>query len=551
MKKSLRHLLSMLAIVPLVLSLTACGNSTSNTTSTSSASGTSSASASSPAADGSEEATEESTQPAGKTKITSAIISFESLDPYSSSGSAMVQIGKCLYEPLVIEEDGEIKGVMAKSWEWVDERTLSVEIYDYIYDTDGNQITADDVVFSYNKSAELARNPNLRKMTAEKTGEYTVNVIYPEDFYPTLVDSMVVKIVSQTAYEAAGEEAFTNTPVGTGAYTVTEFISGSKVVMEKTNSYWQTDTSLLPKCYQPNVDVVQYDVITESAQIKSALEMGIIQVGLLDGTSANDFDNNNAISVRSRSSSYSRFLMFKLDSGPLAESLELRQAICYALDLDAIAYAVTGNTGHAAYTVGNEAHQYYLEAWENEGYYDRDLDKAKELLAAAGYKEGELTLRWMGNTNEYMTLTAQVVQANLLDIGVNLEISSVDNSTYIANRSAYTDEWDISFGDVTARGYYPMNYKNALDTRLYEKGNGLGTDDQECQALLMEALLNPSDSTVDALHQYVKDNAYLYGLYVDFNFYGVDSNIEEMVFDAAGEICPHAFILSADYDVFD
>ena len=94
-----------------------------------------------------EEASTEET--AKRTKLTAAVMSFESLNAYKAMGHVIIQVGKPIYEPLMCEYEGEIVGVIAKTITKVDDYTLDVEIYDYVYDQAGNHITADDVVFSF------------------------------------------------------------------------------------------------------------------------------------------------------------------------------------------------------------------------------------------------------------------------------------------------------------------------------------------------------------------------------------------------------------------
>lgn len=494
-----------------------------------------------------------SAEEAGKKpiKVTSALAAFESLDPYNTTGHTMVIMGYSLYETLwTVDEQGKEIGNLAKSWT-VNGTTIDVEIYDYIYDSAGNHITADDVVFAYNYVKELGTNRNARFFgSVTKTGDYSVRIEMTVEPYITLLSGTRVYIVSEKAYKDPAND-FVNKPIGTGHYTVKEFVSGTKAVFQKAEKHWQSDRdeSLVPYLYKANADEVEFDVILESQQVQTGLETGALQAGGINVTIAGQLEGNNKVNVVKRPGNYNHTIMFNCYDGPFKDNLALRQAVCYAIDKAMIAQAVTRGTGHQCYTVGNESLVGYQAKWESEDYYNLDLAKAKELMAEAGYPNGGLTLRWLGKTDEFVTLTAQIVQANLAELGIELKIQSLDNTTYMSNRPAGSKEWDLCWGDSVPKGNFALGYQSYADTSLYEYGNICGIKDDHLQELLISALYGQQAEDIDALHLYVKEGAWLLGSYVDFNFYGVAPGIT-MTFANDGEPIPNAFVFAEDYSVF-
>ena len=488
----------------------------------------------------------------GKTKVAYPLQSFESLDPYYTTGHTIITLGYQIYEPLwTVDEDGKEIGVIAKDWT-INDNIVDVTIYDYVYDSAGNHITADDIVFCYNEwmKAGKARNCKYFK-SVTKTGDYSVKIELSLKPYVTLLSGSRVYIVSEKAYTAPDAD-FVNKPIATGHYTVRKFVSGTQAIFDKRDSHWQSDKdeSLVPFLYKANADVVQIDVILESQQVQTALETGVIQAGPVSPTIAELLESSKRVNVVTRPGNYSHSIMFNCFDGPFKDNPALRKAVMYAINTDDIAKAVTKGTGHASVTVGNEKLSGFQAKWNNEDYYGYDLAKAKSLMAEAGYPNGGLTLRWLGKTDEFVTLTAQILQAQLSEIGIDLKIESLDNTSYMNKRPAFSKGWDLVWGDSVPKGNMVLSFQSYVDITRYDGGNMCGVYDEHLQDLLISALYDQNSGNIDALHQYVKDQAFVYGSYVDLNFYGVADGVT-MVASNDGEASPGAFLLSDDYSVFE
>jgi hypothetical protein len=89
-----------------------------------------------------------------------------------------------------------------------------------------------------------------------------------------------------------------------------------------------------------------------------------------------------------------------------------------------------------------------------------------------------------------------------------------------------------------------------LDCTLYPTGNMMGFKDNSLQTLFETALYNQNDRNNDALQQFIRQNAYGYGLEIDYIYYGVHPGIQTMVFSGDGEIAPQAFVLGPEYNVY-
>ena len=549
--------LALFLATAMTLSLAACGSSTGSTT----ASAEPEASESDEGAAGGTEievtqsggSDEESATFDRKTKVTATVISLDTNDPYNISGAIVRDF--LIYEPLFAfnSDNTGLEGVIAKEWT-MDGTGVDVTIYDYVYDSEGNHITAEDVAFSYNAFVEAGVNTGSKYIaSAEATGEYDVHIEYTEDVYPLLIASSVrVPIVSEAAYSAPDAD-FVAHPIGTGHYVCTAFSAGQSGVYEKRDDHWQTDESLVNYAYKANVDVVELDVINETAQIQTGLETGNLQIGQITATISAAFESNPDIAVTVLNGQYNHMLALNCYQGVLSESKELREAILYCINSEELAIACTGGTGSKPYSIVNGENIHgYQKAWEDEDYYDYDLEKARELVKEAGYDPDDtgITLKWLGSNKEDVILCSQAIQAYLSQIGIGLEINNLDNTTYMAQRNAYDESaWDLAFTDGVPKGDFVQGINVSVNNTQYALGNMYGVNDDTLQELLLTARYDETDENVDALHQYIKEGAGLYGMYVDYNFWGHHKDLQ-IVTGNDGEISAGASILGADYDVF-
>ena len=130
---------------------------------------------------------------------------------------------------------------------------------------------------------------------------------------------------------------------------------------------------------------------------------------------------------------------------------KLRQAVSYAIDMEAIAENIYGNDGSVAHTNSSVYYNDYDPALNEHIPYQYDVEKAKALLAEADYTEGELTLNMIINTEYNYTQTASLVQAYLKQIGINVNISTYESAREISRfhlaysiRAASMEAWRMT-----------------------------------------------------------------------------------------------------------
>lgn len=480
-------------------------------------------------------------------KITVAIGSDPAnLSPFTSMNLGRIAILKTMYEYLV-EADSmgtQAVPVLAKSVEQTGEKTYVVTIFENIADSAGNHITAADVVWSFTQGIA---GGNLRALgsieSVNATGDYTVEFVFKRVLGVGDLDKALTEcpVVSQKAYESSPDK-FASKPIATGPYVLKEYVPGSSLTFEKRADYWQTDSSKVALFSRSNVQQIVFQIITEPAQHAIALQTNNVDISA--SVSVNDLPQFQSggqyadkFSVFEFTDNLTWVLAFN-GSQTTFQDKNLRQAIAYAIDTAAICQAVHCVPAH---TMGNSNFGGYQAKWDNEPYYNFDLDKAKELFAASGHKSGDLAVKLLIQNDPNSGLVAQIIQAQLAELGITVNIDTEEASVY--NTAMY----DPKGFDIVLMAFAGGDYIISPWLLAYDQGRNKGTTgqffkDDQLQSLLMTASSVEGfiPENIDAFHQYHKEQVYDYGLYSLINSVVAVKNVSKIVRDTRGQIIPGA-----------
>ena len=464
----------------------------------------------------------------------------QNIGPFQGMSAGRIGILYTTYEFLVTTEGGEMYGVLMKDYEKVDDLTYNCEIYDYIHDQAGNQVTAADIVFSYETGIASGNLPKLGSIdSVEAISDYVVQFKFNKLAIGDLGALwMECPIVTQAAYEASADKMATD-PVSTTAYQCTEFVSGSKIVFTNTGNYWQTDTGKIRKTSKAHVDAIEFNIITDGSQLTNALKTNAIDVtNWLSDVDVADFKDLAGFDVTPVPDNASYFLVYNCDAenGVFADNLKYRQAIAYAIDSQQLVDGALSGSGNALKTWGNTNYSDYLDQWLEEDYYDTDPGQAKQLLAEAGVTGGKLNL--MAQSGDVNTKLATIIQAQLGQIGVEVEINTYDAQLY--NEYKYTpDKWDIMLDQAASTSFLVNVWKLNWDNSGYVHGGAVNfVKDAKLQQMMETAMdmEQHTDANMDAFHQYLKEQCYGLGLVQNMSNIAHTDKITEIVVDARGQV---------------
>ncbi len=261
------------------------------------------------------------------------------------------------------------------------------------------------------------------------TGKYTGDIILSEPFAPLFSSTLPATtgwIVSKKAVEEMGDEKLKTNPVGTGPYEFVEWVPNQKVVLKRYDGYWG------PKPYW---DEIEFLVIVENSAAEIALEAGEIDFTLL-GT--------DAVDRLSADPNYSVYPIGLQSYGwiamnvqhPNLEDINIRKAIREAIDVPSILEAAYNEKYTQACAMIAPG---MIGYWPDAPCYPRNLDKAREYMKAAGVDTLDVTLTYE-NGAEAQT-TAEIVQANLAEIGITVELVPQDGGVF----------WEEGYGENGAK----------------------------------------------------------------------------------------------------
>ena len=462
------------------------------------------------------------------------------IGPFQGMGLGRIGILFTTYEMLMAKgADGKYGPVLMKEMTTVDDLTYDVEIWDYIVDQAGNPLTANDIKFCYDTAKATGNLPKLASIASvEVLSDYVCRFTFSSLAAGDL-ESLLMEcpIVTQAAYEASADQMATD-PVTTSPYQVTDYKTGSSITYEYTGKYWQKP-ELTAYTSQHNVDQITFRIIPEAVSLNNALASKEIDISaMLDAMYVGDYLGKDGYTAVDFQDNITKFLVF---NNNVFGDVEARRAIATAIDKEnLITFAYNGTGARPAYTVGNSNYPEYQAAWETEEYYDYDEDKAAQLVEAAGLSGKKFKL--MYSSSDVNKNLAEAIMSDLSFAGIEIELKPYDNNLF--NQYKYAEdsgEWDLMLDEAGSSGLLSQVWKLILDRRdqVHGKTTGYVSDDQ-MQSLLEAALDDNNAENMNAVHEHLKEQCYVYGLVVPVTYLIHTTNIKTAAKCFRGQILPGA-----------
>ncbi|MBQ6036243.1 MAG: ABC transporter substrate-binding protein [Lachnospiraceae bacterium] len=301
----------------------------------------------------------------------------------------------------------------------------------------GDELTADDVVFSLNRMRESAvTQMRVSFITdVQKVDDYTVKVTnaYSAPRLPALLATASMSIVNKKLVEQYGDKA-RETIVGTGAYKLEKWEPGQGMVLTAYNEGWRG---------KPEIQTINYTVMSDMTAARVALQNGDLDmyvcVTIEDYNLFKDDPNYVGGPVKLANTT-SLFMNTKRE---ILSNAKIREAIEYAIDAEQVNMAVSGGLTDVSISLFPTDAQGYTEEVPQ---YKYDVEKAKELLKEAGYKGEEIGLLY-STTSAKTTTFATTVQGFLTAAGINVKMDGVDTATAYSRAAAY--DYDLCYTEYT------------------------------------------------------------------------------------------------------
>ena len=408
MKK--KQLLSGVMALLLSASLCACGGSKT-------AEGTSEAAGESSEAETSNTLSE-GTPVLGGSVVYGMTQDLASLDPHVDTDAGTRDVVFNLYEGLVkpTSDGGFIPAVASDYIISDDAKTYTFTLRDGITFHDGTPVTIEDVKYSIDRYAEIQGESSAFSSlvdSVEVQDDKTL-VVNLKESYSEFLPMMTIAIIPQSNEDPAGN------PIGTGPFKYVSYTPGQNLELEKYDGYWQEGV--------PSLDSVEFKFIADVDTAFVELQAGTIDIlKYLTSAQAETLGDDYNIVQGSMNLVHAMYLNSAYE--PLSKT-EVRQALCYAVDRDAINNFIFGGKSHIIGSHMIPAMSKYYEP-EAETVYSYDPEKAKELLADAGYADGfDLEITVPSSYSQHVD-SAQIIADELSQVGINVTLNQVEWSTWL------------------------------------------------------------------------------------------------------------------------
>lgn len=439
-----------------------------------------------------------------------------------------------------VAEDGTVTPKVAESFEVSDDGlSYTFHIRQGIKFHNGDDLTAEDVAFSLKRAGESAAVAHLLgdidPESFEVPDDYTVkfSIKNANAGFIASLGHTGASIIPKNAYEA-DPEGFVSNPIGCGPFKFVSWTKNDSIVLERNDDYYGDI---------PELSTINMRIITEATNRAIELESGGVDMAF--DVSTNDIsrvEGNSDLQLVRKVDNQTTFLAFNCEKEPW-NNKDVRQAISYALDTAGICNAVWRGVGApAAGPIAPNVKYHDPSATPHE----YNVEKAKELLAAAGVPEGTKLVISTNERQERIDMST-IIQSMLKEVGIDVEIEVLEWGALLdkadrREQDAIMVGWNCQSPDPDLAVYAVFhsqkngqvgnnyaNFSNAAIDELLEKGRTMENGDEreavyyEIQKQLMDEapwiFLNNGEVVVGAKANMKGFEPTAYGFHSLYNIY--------------------------------
>ncbi len=514
-----KRALALVLTAAMVLGLTACGGSATETTTSDAATEETTTEDSTAEATDDQTADEADAAASAGEKILSVQVGPdpETIDPALNSavdgGNMLLHSFECL---LAVDQNGQLAPGQAESWETSEDGlTWIFHLRDGLKWSDGSDLTANDFVYSWKRVCDpmvaapyaetvlsmvegydkaIEGDLDALQVVATDNNTLVVTLSAPCSYFGSLAAFATLSPVQQATVEANGDAWATKaeTYISNGPFYVSDWVPGSYIMMTKNPYYWNADAIKL--------DGIKWNLIEDSNAAYSAYQTGEVLM-------IKDVPTEEIPSLKENADFYvdpiigTYYLSMNIDREPF-NNADVRKALSLAIDRDYVAntlmqgtYSPAGNLMGPGW-IDTDGKQFKDNANGGKEYidttnYEADLEEAKQLLADAGYPNGEgfPTITYSTNDAGYHKVVAEYLQQAWAELGIDLQVDIVEWASFTPMRR--NGDYDV------ARNGWVGDYSdpsNMLDLFYSTNGN----NDGKFNNADYDAAIELSRTTLDA-----------------------------------------------------
>ena len=415
---------------------------------------------------------------------------LSNLDPQLAATAGVREVLFNIFEGLVkASPDGSVIPAVASDYEISEDgKTYTFTLREGVTFHSGEAVTVEDVVYSLERCAGSENDgtplvsafSNVSKISAPDGGHVVVELAEPSTEFLNALTAAVIP-------DGSGP-SITQSMVGTGPFRFASYVPQDSLVMERYEGYWNRERAA-------KLDQVTFKIHPDVNALVIGLKSGALDMVVhLPNTLLAEVEDGFTVHQNTMNIVQALYLNNAVE--PFDSEL-VRQAMYYAIDVDAIIDFVCSGAGVATGTsmYPNQKQYFMPELAEN---YRQDVEKAKSLLAQAGYPDGfSMTITAPSNYAQHMD-TAQVLIEQLKAAGITAELVPVEWQTWVDDvyrgRNYQSTVCGIAADDMTAR---EMLVRYMSDNRK----NFIAFNDPEYDDVMTRAMTSTDDGEQTQLYK--------------------------------------------------
>jgi len=426
-----------------------------------------------------EETPSEPSAEAGRTDFIFGLTSEPALlTPYKTDEFTAFTVNYQVFNRLIEQNaKGELVPSLAESWTVSDDGTqVTFKLREGVLFHNGEELTAEDVAYTYNQAIATPATSAITSMMVEMTADdkYTCTLTLTEPFgaIESCVASAYLGIVNKAADEA-DPDGYGRAPIGTGAYKFVRWDIGDKIVLESNEDYWEGTPTIKDLTFKICLDTNAAMVALQNGEIDLCDTIPVTQKAVAESASN--------LTWEACGSTATYFLQLETNKAPF-DDVRVRQAFSCAINREECVVGACDGNAVAIEAMMNPDVECYPDDFVSS--YGYDPERAKELLAEAGYNESNpLQIEFTCMDDSRMLPIAEIVAEQLRLVGVEATIEKYERSTWL-NKVRTEHDYLLALMNTSA-GYNDADYLYGLFHSDYVGGRNWGdVDDSELDALL-------------------------------------------------------------------
>jgi peptide/nickel transport system substrate-binding protein len=386
--------------------------------------------------------------PQGGTLIVGLVAEPTSLDPGQLTDINSMRLVRNIYDGLTGFEPGTftIKPLLAESWDISDDGlTYTFHLRDGVVFHDGTPFNADAVKFAFDRMLDEEHPYHdtgpfpfasfyFGAIDEIEVVDDQTAIMHLKQPYAPLLNTLAVAcgfIPSPEAVKTLGKD-YSQSPVGTGPFKFVSWEHNQRVTLEGNSEYFEGAPLLQNLVFRP--------IVEEQTRLTELLSGGVNFIVDVPPDNIAQIKEDPNFTFMEQPGPHIWWVTINTQMPPF-DDVRVRQALNYAVNKEAIVSQILQNTGDVAHTVVPPAIEWAHNP--DAASYPYDPEKAKQLLAEAGYPDGFETTFWVTESGSGMQspkTMAEAIQADLQAVGITVNIE-------VAEWGAYLNLYNAGMGD--------------------------------------------------------------------------------------------------------